>query len=393
MVKPKTLSASSLEVARLCMKRFVHMNLNFAGGIQNNAAMTGSTCHYALEHFVKRVYIDKSHEPSLDMLIDLLKEGYLTVFGDADYNSDEYLDAKQMIEAWYKNPNFSDFTGRTVQSVEFKRRYPMPLPDGSGGTIPITYIWDRQDLLDDGTIVVVDYKSNRANVGTDELRKKMQPKLYALIAQILNPTATKIRVEYHMLRHDLVSVEFTPQDNANTWAWLQGEIQRILDTPIDPKPTLNKECGFCMMKSTCPEMTKNINNGGVFGLSPAELVDRKALLELQAKAAKEAALEIENILGPILSEDDGPNFIEGDKYTASLEAKRVRNVDSEMFLAMLGSLGDPDVIGDYTPTGKVTMALYDSLVKDTRIDLDTRRKFKQLITYITRDPGIKMEEK
>ena len=392
MARPKRLSASSLHVFGLCRKRWVHMNLYFAGGIQNNAAMTGSTCHYALEHYVQDVYIDKKYGPDINKLMEYLREGYTATFASSDYTTREFLDAEMMLQNWFDNPDF-DPGNHEVISVENKRYYNFTLPDGS--TLPITYIWDREDHIPaTSTWCVVDYKSNQANVGREELKKKVQARLYALIAQILHPDAENIRVEFHMLRYGVVVATYTRQDNVDSWNWLMGEIQAILDLDVNDAPaTLNKECGFCMMKTTCTELRKNVNNGGVFSMSPEELVDRKVELEQQAKAASQAALEIDNILGPLLASPDAPEYLEGALYRATLDAQSVRSVDNDMFLQLLGATGNADLIDEYTPRGKITMAQFDKLLKDGRLDGMLKVTLKQLVNYVTRDAKIKTEEK
>jgi len=390
MVRPKRLSASALHVASLCLKRYVAMNVNYGSGVSNNsAAKTGTTVHYALEKFVQAVHIKKEHDWDEDWLIHYLKEGYQTTFQNTDFLTPEYLDALSMTQNWF---NTADFTDREVLSVEEKNYYELELSDGT--SLPFAYIFDRCDrIISTGQYCVVDYKTNQANVGTDELRKKIQARFYALICQILHPDAKSIRVEFHMLRHGITTVVFTPQDNLDTWNWLLSEVDRILAAPLDPPPTLNKECGFCMVKATCPALVNNINNGGVFSLSVEELVDRKALLDLQSKAARDASIEIENILGPILTADDAPESIDGYEFTARLTVQQVRNVDDELFIELIEQSGDPELIRDYIPRGKITMGLVDKLLRDKNVDPGIKKIVKQLITYVGRDPSVTLERK
>jgi hypothetical protein len=137
----------------------------------------------------------------------------------------------------------------------------------------------------------------------------------------------------------------------------------------------------------------NINNGGVFSMSPEELVDRKVMLEQQARAATSAAIEIDNILGPLLAMESAPEYLEGALYRATLDAQSVRSVDNDMFLQLLGATGNSDLIDEYTPRGKITMAQFDKLLKDGRLDGMLKVTLKQLVNYVTRDAKIKTEEK
>src|SRR3954471_20290646 len=101
MVRPKRLSASALHVASLCLARYVAMNVNYAGGVQNSAAMTGTSCHHALQMFVDTVFIQKTHDWDKAWLDHWLKEGYRLTFGSTDYTTREFADAQSMIDKWF----------------------------------------------------------------------------------------------------------------------------------------------------------------------------------------------------------------------------------------------------------------------------------------------------
>ena len=53
-MRPTSVSASSLHVASLCMRRYEAEYIKYGRGMSNNAAKTGTTCHAALKSYVQR---------------------------------------------------------------------------------------------------------------------------------------------------------------------------------------------------------------------------------------------------------------------------------------------------------------------------------------------------
>ena len=72
----------------------------------------------------------------------------------------------------------------------------------------ITYIMDRLDRRPDGSIEIIDYKSQWANVTPDTLARMVQPALYAAAVRRKYGEAPVI-VTFDMLRYGMVSTVFT----------------------------------------------------------------------------------------------------------------------------------------------------------------------------------------
>lgn len=157
-MQPPTISASSLANWEDCPAKFRAANIERLPEYGDKAAAkTGTVVHYAAEHFVRRVHIEKIAKWSdADLLVELLKAGYRQTFHKADYSSREYKDALAMAQTWHAR---TDLSGVRVLSVEAKKRHMLKAPSGP---MPLTYILDRLDLADngDGTVDlhVVDYK-------------------------------------------------------------------------------------------------------------------------------------------------------------------------------------------------------------------------------------------
>lgn len=354
--------------------------------MQNYAAGVGTAVHGGLEAYVDAVYVQKTSPVDFKLLEIMYFKSYQDVFGNSDDESEEYLDGLALLIDWFDRTDLSD---RKVVSVEKKYRYPIPLSDGSN--IPLSFIFDRLDLDEStGEYTVNDYKTNQAPMGVNELKGNTQAKIYALMVQIDHPETPGVWVSFDMLRNDgPVTVYFTKAENEQTWFWLINEVGRILETDEkDVKATLNAECGWCVLKSRCPKILDNIKAQGVFGLSDQELVDRRALLDAQAKAAKSAVDEIDLLITPKLETDEGrmPG-IDGTEYRLRLHSIKRRTVDPAMAERV-----NPDVFRDYVKPTTLGIGDFDRMLKDDRLTPEEIKVLKSLVQKRNGRPTIRMEK-
>lgn len=319
---PQTLSASSILVSEACLARWKVENYNKAPQMSSAPADTGTTCHFAFEHFVHAVYIDKTHTwDDVAYLTDLYKIGYVQTFGNADFDTPEFADGAALVAQWYER-NKQGLQNEVI-STEVKSTFPLKT---SVGPIGFTYIWDRCDRVSDTAVEIVDYKSIRAPVRAEDLKRKVQPRAYALAAQIQFPEAERIWVSFDMLRHGgIVGTVFTKEENAATYRYLQRAAERIIETDEDDTPeTLNPECNYCLRKSICPTLEKANRNGSVLGLSVEELAEKRMRVQSQIKALEYLDAELDMLLmkeaeqQDVLEYEAGPWKIE---MTASARRK------------------------------------------------------------------------
>ena len=291
---PTSLSASSILVSEACLARWRVENLNKAPQMSSDPADVGTTCHFAFEMFVDAVYIKKTHTwDDVAYLTDLYKIGYVQTFGNADFETAQFADGAALVAKWYDRNRHG--LPNEVFSTEVKSTFPLKT---SIGVIPFTYIWDRCDILNETTVEIVDYKSIRAPIKADDLKKKVQPRAYALAAQIQFPHAQRIWVSFDMLRHDgIVGVVFTKEENAATYRYLQRAAERIIATPEDDAPeTLNPECNYCLRKSICETLEKANRNGSVLGLTVEQLAEKRIKVQSQIKALEYLDAELDTLL-------------------------------------------------------------------------------------------------
>lgn len=389
-MRPKTFSASAFNVAELCLARYkAEIIERGGGGAANTAATLGTSVHNALELFVQTAIIKQEQEPSLKYLIDLFKMSYMQTFGTADLETQEYLEGYEMLCNWHKRVQpggVHDFSTFEVISCEIKENFPIKT---SIGDIPFNYVWDRHDQLGESEFRVVDYKTNRWGINPADLKKKIQARAYGLAAQIKYPQATRIWVEFDMLRHDgPVGISFSRADNAATWKFFKELAKRIIDTPDDEaEEKLNGECLFCVRKTQCKALLKNIAVGGIHSVSAPEAVDLRAQLEYQVKAAAAAIKELDAKILTEAREQDVMEF-ESDIHTLQIGVSSRRSIDPEMAEMVIG----PELFRKYGGMS-LTITNVEKLLKGSELDTEKKKQLKSLIYQKKGEPSVKVLSK
>lgn len=382
---PKSLSATSLQVAALCMDRWKHEYFDKAEGFSGVAANIGSSVHGALEKYVEAVYINKTREPDLKFLEGLYAVSFMETFGHADTSTDEYIDGLAMVKKWFAR---TDFTGVEVISVEVKKQMQIPVEyQGQKVTIPFSYIIDRLDKLGPGEYRVVDYKTVRVPIQPDDLENKIQARAYALSVQRDYPDAEKIRVVFDLLRHDQIGLIFTKEDNFKTAHYIMNEAQRIVDTDeTQIVPTLNMECGYCIKASTCPVLKTNIDAGGLHSLTPEQKAERKYQAEALIKANKVVLEQLEELLLVEAVERDELGWKTPDGgHMVEIGAPRRRVFDAYQAAEIMG----PKL---FAQMGSMTIGNLEKIIGDDSLDPDMRAKLKALLTWTQGDLKAKVKK-
>lgn len=380
---PRSVSASALEVARTCLARYKATSIERAAGVQHPAAMLGTTLHLALEKFTEPM-TRGSKSWDWATLYECYVKAFQEIWGH-DTRDDWFEDGRSILEKWYNRPDQqSDIQDVDIVSREVKKSFDVPyFLAGQRNKVPCNYIIDRLDRLDETVFRVVDYKSQRSPLNPDELKKKIQARLYALAVQIEYPFAEEIWVQFDFLRYDRVAVLFKREDNVNTWTYLKEQVQRIVDTPDSNVPeTLNEGCRYCPRKFTCTALQSNLRIGGIFSLN----VDQLAILHYQTKSQMEAlksmADDIETALLHYASENDMLEW-DGPNYKAKISARKTRTVDRDLMAEIIG----PELMAAY---GRLNVGDIDALRRDPRLSPAQASLLETAIGYKLSDPSVKV---
>lgn len=354
----RTISASSLTSYQECPARWHAENVKRTprtGGA--GPAGVGTACHYALEKYVIEAYVEGTKPPHLNVLLAHYEIGFADTFGTFDKTSDEFKDGKEMLERWW---NRTDLDGIEILSTEKKDFMPIKTSDG---VKKYNYIWDRCDLLrENGKLIirVVDYKSIRANLSPDDLREKIQARMYAMAAafQFKDIEPDEIWIMFDLLRYGTVEVKFTREENLETWKFVKKTAEKILATPdTDIPETLGPGCMFCVRKTTCMTLRKNISGGGIMSLAADmdDLAEARMQLEGVHKASKYALEEIDKLMYEKAKELDEIEY-SSERFNVKLIASRRSYWDADDVAEIIG----PEM---FSEIGSVTNAAVERLIK------------------------------
>lgn len=380
---PKSLSASSVLVSETCMARWKVENFYRTPQVSSEPANIGTSVHYALEHFVEDVYLKGLYEwDNIKQLKAYYDIGYVETFGTTNFDTEAYRDGAALVAKWYDR-NRGGLPNK-VLSVESKQNFPIKT---SVGEIPWNYIYDRLDQIDHETYEVVDYKTIRLPHRPEDLKAKIQPRSYALAAQIMYPEAKRIWVSFDMLRHDgPVGVVFTRDENADTYRYIKRAAERIIATDEDKaEETLNPECKWCIRKTTCETLQKANVGGTVHGLTIEQVAQKKLDIDSQILALKYAQEELDKQL---LAEAEARDEFEYEagNVSVTITARKIRKPNSNAIINIVG----PELSAKY---GNMTMTNIDKLLKSGELTPDQKRMVESQITSSWSEPSARVKSK
>ena len=379
-MKFKSLSATALERAIECPASFKVHHVDYAADEQGEAAAIGTAVHGALEQYVVQAVLGGSVPCNLASITSMYGQSYLDTFGTLDPRADTFTDGLTMVKKWHAR---TEFTGFEVLLVEVKEEFPVPLPDGS--SVPFRYKWDRFDRIEPGIYRVVDYKTIRAALTTEQLRRKLQAQCYALAAQIRHRTDIKrIIVEFDLLRYDTVGVVFTRDEIIDIWHMLKAKAAALYAEDDDhPTENINPGCRWCLRKAGCESLQSNSAAGGIESIHTiAEVVDLRHTLEAQRLGLEALIADLDDRLLR-QAEVAEVDTIEGTHAVADLSASWRRKVlDNKMITDILG----PQLAAEY---GNFTVTKIDQMMRDPRITDDSKRLIQKVVKKAPGDIKVK----
>jgi len=205
-----------------------------------------------------------------------------------------------------------------------------------GGFQVLGYL-DRVDRVDDETVEVIDYKTNRQLFTREETDASLQMSLYHLAAQELWPWARKVRLTFWMLRHGLrQTTERSAEDIEGTRRYVDTLGTTIAKAREFPA-RLNSNCIYCDHRQHCPAYADALQGKREFicedtGDLEAVAKEREEVARL-AKVLYARKGELEGVLKTALKEHD-ELVLGGVRYTMFKTSKSDYPLDRT--LAVLG---------------------------------------------------------
>lgn len=267
----------------------------------------GKTIHKANELLVKRPMDEERTGPlDLDYGYQVLQQACVD---EGLRDPVLFSDAREMLRNFVHMQG--DLDGRDVLCLEKEFRIPI-------GRFEVLGFIDRIDLVGEGEIEIIDYKSNRMLFAREEVDESVQLRLYEVAARRMWPWVKTVRHKYWMLRHNVFQcTTFTEQQLEDVKAYIEmlGEQTERAEVFL---PVLNTNCVYCDYKSKCEAFQKVLKDGTrpdvTTDTSDLEAVAReREAVALQAKILYSRKEELDGILKKQLEAQD-ELIINGIKY-------------------------------------------------------------------------------
>ncbi len=153
----------------------------------------GSAIHLVLERLIdEHVRAGEPGPLSTDRAVELLKDVFVEM---KITNAELFDDGMTILRRFVRNQKVIE--PKDILSLEKKFKLQV------GDCTVLGYI-DRVDRVDNDTIRVIDYKTNRMLFSRQEVDESLQFSLYCVAAKQLWPWAEKVLLSFDMLRHGVM---------------------------------------------------------------------------------------------------------------------------------------------------------------------------------------------
>lgn len=365
-VIPHSFSASSAESFEQCPARWVAENHHRTPSVNNTAAALGTACHAAMEVWVRDGHWAKPYPDQMEIMSRLFEAEYWKLFVDA-HRFQEGLD---LLKRWLARQDWSDIE---ILSTETKKHFVLPV---DGHDIRFNYIMDRVDFrISTGEIEIVDYKTLSRPLKPEQIRHKLQARVYALAAQLEYPDVRRVWVTFDMLRYDPVGVAFTKEENQGTWHYLKALLRRVLAmNETDAPEILGSWCRFCVRKHQCQTLQRHVAGGGPLGITDPKAAALKRVEIAGAIDGLTAQLaELDEVVLQYMEKNDLQSFPIGDNLEAAVSISARRSIDQARLEAIVG----PEIFSRY---GSVSMKNLDEMLKVENLTDEQKSRVRQLVT-------------
>jgi hypothetical protein len=279
------LSASSMELFLECPARWkARYDHPVAHRDTVGATATlGKACHKALEIFYREELYDTYYP-----LGALLSE-YDKAFSELFHTQEDSIKKLGMglLTKWYSRQTSFD----KPLSIELEETFEIQT---KAGPKEFLYFIDRLDMERDGPSVY-DYKTGRWTLNHKQLRKDIQAKSYATATWLKYPEFRGYWVTFDYLRNEPIGVSFKPDELEEFYYFICETADKILESD-GSEERLNKKCTFCVRKSSCAAISRNVAAGGIIGSTVEDLVTDRIHVNIASTTLKANLAEIDELL-------------------------------------------------------------------------------------------------
>ena len=201
----------------------------------------GKLIHAVLETLVREHMQDERTGPlSEERAVEVYRAGWA---GEGLAGLEVFEEGLDILRSFIRDQ--AELDHRDVLAIEKEFRLPV-------GRFTVLGFIDRVDCVDDETVEVIDYKTNRLLFTRDEVDHSLQMSLYHLAAQRLWPWAKKVRLTFHMLRHGVrIRTERTTEQLEAAVGYVET-LGAMTEKATAYPARLNSNCVWCDHKQHCP---------------------------------------------------------------------------------------------------------------------------------------------
>jgi len=257
----------------------------------------GKVIHAVLENLIREVIIDERTGPlSEDRAVELYREAWNT---DGLAGINVFEEGLHILRDFVREEGVVDH--RDVLAVEKEFHL-------SVGPFTVLGFIDRVNWVDDETVEVIDYKTNRQIFTRDEVDSSLQMSLYEVAARTLWPWVKNVKLTFRMLRHGLrQQTRRTPEQLADALAYVET-LGIQTETAKDFPARLNANCVYCDHRMHCKAYAEALQ--GKPHLVCEDTRDLEAVAREREQAARLAKIlyarkeELEGVLKAHLRDHD-----------------------------------------------------------------------------------------
>lgn len=217
------------------------------------AAKLGNVVHGALEDWRMPLEDGSTPKPKFGTLMQQYEKWAAKPEFSIDF--DFYQDGKQMLRRWFDRRGKTPVRVYATEQPMGRHSAPFVLDNG----VPIYGFIDLILEHKDGTIELVDYKTNRMPKSQAEADQDVQAGIYLSWARQVFPDRP-LRFTFDMIRWGPVSTVWTDEEIDSFQDWLKAKYESI-KVQTEGKPTLGDSCKWCAYQAICPEVQTLIHKG------------------------------------------------------------------------------------------------------------------------------------
>lgn len=339
-------SASRLKVASQCTLRYEHQyqpsdprvgDLRAAAEQNKVGAHLGTACHNALERWRA---LDRWPEfQELEDLIDFYRDEVNKLPKTLPFNKVE--EGELLLTKWFHKrgiiPDDVEIIGVEMTMGTAQEPYIIK-------GLPVYGMMDLVLRHEDGTIEIVDYKSNMMPYTDDEVEKDVQAGIYQMVAWDMFPDAPAIVMTFDFLRFGEKTTEWSKEKLELFHSWVMGQYMKVKALTAG-EPEIGEGCRWCEFWTICPAAKSLLDIdawASVIGGDPtdpdsvySELAKVKAVSSLIERRKAALTRDIKTLVanrGGVVETNDLIVSLE-DKTRTTYDAEKLRRVIGDTALA------------------------------------------------------------